>query len=107
MTIRHTLAACAVAAGLVFALPPLPADAASPQARLGAAAQGDTLVTHVHGGHGAKCRWGTVHRWSIKARHRHLGAAVEPCGKRHDGPGVPNRWKQRNCFKIGPIWYCP
>ncbi len=76
---------------------------AAPAAPSGITPQNELLVK-VHGGHGKACRWGRVHRWDTKARHRHVGRDVRVCGKRWRGKGRPHH---RGCFKIGPVWYCP
>ncbi len=69
-----------------------------------------TGVTPVHYGHKNRCQRGYVPRWGVKARHRHVGRdnkRPKACGKRYRGKGKPYRYRNRGCFKAGPIWYCP
>ncbi len=64
-------------------------------------------VAKVHGGHGRACAFGPIYRWNTRARHRHVNGEVRICGNRWRGGGLPPRYRQRGCFAVGPVWYCP
>ncbi len=71
------------------------------------AAHADGLLVYVHGPRHRECRPGPIRRWNTRARHRHIGREVQICGRRHRGRGRPANWRNRGCFEIGPVWYCP
>lgn len=73
-----------------------------------AAVMDNALVTPASGRHN-DCRRHYVPRWGATASHRHVGPGEVPvaCGRRWEGRGDPPRWRNRGCFRIGPVWYCP
>lgn len=71
------------------------------------AAPKDTLVKRAHG-----CHRNWVKGWSQqfgrRLTHRHVRPLCQPVRpQRYRGPGRPDGWQNRGCFKIGPVWYCP
>jgi len=79
---------------------------AAPAAPLGVTVDSGSAVTKVHGRH-RRCRWGRVHRWHRRARHRHIRRHRVVRCRRWYGRGAPPHRRRRGCWKIGPIWFCP
>lgn len=94
-----TTLALGIGAGAAVAVPAGGATVLNPS--------GDAGIVKVHGGHGRYCEFGPIHRWNTRARHRHFGNQVSICGKRWRGHGRPPRHRERGCFIVGPVWYCP
>ncbi|MEZ5844085.1 MAG: hypothetical protein R3D27_10205 [Hyphomicrobiaceae bacterium] len=105
--LRSTLVpiAAVIAAATLSSHPTSATAAPIPASR---AMTGDTSITLVSGGHHT-CQRHYVPRWRVVAPHRHVGPRNMPvaCGKRWRGRGLPPRHRERGCFKLGPIWYCP
>lgn len=99
----------AVAAGMLLASAVASAAPIAPATVQAAAGTAHSpLLTPVSGRHN-DCRRHYVPRWGATASHRHVGPGEVPvaCGRRWEGRGDPPRWRNRGCFRIGPVWYCP
>lgn len=109
VTMRVGLAAASIAGVMLASAPAsLAAPVAPVTGQAAAIAADSSLVTPVSGRHN-DCRRHYVPRWGTTARHRHVGPGEVPvaCGRRWEGRGDPPRWRNRGCFRIGPVWYCP